>query len=70
MDDIMRIITDMHLRFRWAVVHGLELFCLEPKVAVQSRGHDGKRSVGRKVQPPLSTSVLSSFSFFLHPRFL
>ncbi len=42
MDDLMRIITDMHLRFRWAVVHGLELFGLEPKVSVQSRGHDGE----------------------------
>jgi hypothetical protein len=60
------------LRYRWAVVHGLELFGLEPKVSVQSRGHDGKRSEGtcRKVQPPLSTSVLSSFFFLTSQVFI
>jgi hypothetical protein len=34
MDDLIRIVRDMHSHFRWQVRHSLELFAMEPKVVV------------------------------------
>jgi hypothetical protein len=68
MDDLMRTV---HKRHAFAFPVG----CLawNPKKQFRQRGHDGKRSVGRKGQPPSLLSLPPSFRPFplsLHSWFL
>jgi hypothetical protein len=50
MDDLIRIVTDMHSRFLWSGIASSYL-AWSPKQQFTLRGPDGKRSAGKKGQP-------------------